>query len=101
MHPDRPGRFRALIGLCLEGPVVRRAATTALLVGVILAVINHGDALAAGRIDVALASRITLTFAVPYLVSTISSALAIERHRGAAIRDRAVAPPDVHEALDG
>jgi hypothetical protein len=53
--------------------VVRRAARTALLVGTILAAINHGDALLAGKLDGARWLRIALTYFVPYAVSTTSS----------------------------
>ena len=57
--------------------VVKRATTISLLVGVILATINHGDRLLTGDIDGTVILKILLTFCVPYLVSTYSSVLAI------------------------
>ena len=59
--------------------MVRRATITCIVVGALLTAINHGDALVAGQLDGGLASRIGLTFVIPYLVATISSALAIRR----------------------
>ena len=53
--------------------VVRRALTTAFVVGTILIVINHGDALLRLDIDATRAAKMGLTVMVPYLVSTISS----------------------------
>jgi hypothetical protein len=48
--------------------VPRRSVWVALVVGTILNLINHGDALVAGqRLDIA---KLALTYAVPYLVST-------------------------------
>jgi hypothetical protein len=54
---------------------------TSLLVGTILVVINHGDSLTRGRIDIGLGAQIVLTFVVPFVVSTFSSVAAIEGHR--------------------
>lgn len=59
--------------LAREGDVVRRALRTALLVGTVLAVINHGDALLTGQLGSARLARIALTFLVPYAVSTAAS----------------------------
>jgi len=50
---------------------------TSLIVGTILVIINHGDALLHGSIDTARVLRIILTYMVPYLVSTTSSVSAI------------------------
>ena len=60
-----------------SGPIVRRAATSALIVGPILIVINHSDAITSGHISGVRLLRIALTFIVPYLVSTVSSVLAV------------------------
>jgi hypothetical protein len=65
--------MKTWFSLCVSKPVVRRAAITALIVGLILTVINHGDALLRGQVDAARAWRIALTVTVPYLVSTFSS----------------------------
>ena len=50
--------------------VVKRAARIALIVGTILAVINHGDRLLHFDVDLGTVSRIVMTFCVPYAVST-------------------------------
>ncbi|MEP5729951.1 MAG: nitrate/nitrite transporter NrtS [Sulfitobacter sp.] len=60
--------------------VVKRAARIALIVGVILAIINHGDSLLQGNIDLNRMFKILLTFCVPYAVSTYSSCLAIREN---------------------
>ena len=57
--------------------VVKRAARVALIVGIILAAINHGDRIWRGDIDISAALKIALTFCVPYLVSTYSAVSAI------------------------
>jgi hypothetical protein len=59
-------------------PLVRKALTTALVVGTILTVINQGDALLTGQLTAALSWKIPLTYFVPYAVSTYS-ALEISR----------------------
>lgn len=60
--------------------VVQRAARIALIVGTILAIINHGDRLLHFDVDLGTAWRIALTFCVPYTVSTYSSVLALREH---------------------
>ena len=59
--------------LATSRPVVRRAATVALVVGTVLVAINHGDALLRGDISFGRILRILLTICVPYCVSTYSS----------------------------
>ena len=66
--------MREFLKLCLSRSVVRRATVTALVVGTILIVINHGDALLYGQMDTSRLSKIILTALVPYLVSPVSSA---------------------------
>lgn len=51
-----------------------------LIVGSILALINHGDAIFEGTLTRANIYQIILTFLVPYSVSTYSSVKAIQRH---------------------
>lgn len=63
--------------------VHRRAAIIALIVGVILALINHGDKLLTTGLSQGDMVKVLLTFLVPYAVSTVSSVLAI-RERAAA-----------------
>ncbi|MGJ8625193.1 MAG: nitrate/nitrite transporter NrtS [Yoonia sp.] len=61
-------------------PVVKRAARIALIVGTILAFINHGDRLLHLDFDFGMVARIVLTFCVPYAVSTYSSVLALREY---------------------
>lgn len=60
--------------------VVKRATRIGLVVGTILAVINHGDHLLTGGLDLSAALKILLTYCVPYSVSTYSSVLAIREN---------------------
>ena len=65
--------FEAAISL----PVLKRAMIISLIVGSILALINHGDRLVTGNLDGAVAAKILLTYLVPFTVSLVSSVLAI------------------------
>lgn len=58
-------------------PVVKRAFRVSLVVGIVLAAINHGDRIAQGNLDAGAFLKILLTFCVPYSVSTYSSVLAV------------------------
>jgi hypothetical protein len=73
-----------LFALASRRDVIIRALRTALLVGVILVVINHGDSLASGELDSGRLLKILLTFAVPYCVSTYSSVAALRGGSAAA-----------------
>jgi hypothetical protein len=53
--------------------VIVRALKTALLVGVILISVNHGDALLRGDVDLIRLLKMLVTFVVPYCVSTFAS----------------------------
>ncbi|RJP55787.1 MAG: hypothetical protein C4557_00780 [Anaerolineaceae bacterium] len=70
------------VTLCFSRPIVKRATLTALLVGAILTVVNHGDALLHGQVDGVRLFKIILTICVPYIVSTVSSASTILGMRG-------------------
>jgi len=65
------------LGTALRGDVVRRALRTALLVGTVLVLINHVDALLAGALDWERIVKMTLTYCVPYCVSTHASVAAL------------------------
>jgi hypothetical protein len=52
---------------------MKRAARTAVVVGLILIAINHGGEILAGKITRHSVLQICLTISVPYLVSTSSS----------------------------
>ncbi|MGC8488121.1 MAG: nitrate/nitrite transporter NrtS [Clostridia bacterium] len=51
-------------------PLVKTATKTALVVGTVLALINHGGVLLSGHMTGTLALKILLTFVVPYAVAT-------------------------------
>lgn len=53
--------------------IVLRAVRVALLVGTVLALINHGDKLIDGGMQTSDYLKILLTYLVPYCVSTYSS----------------------------
>jgi cation transporter-like permease len=59
---------------------VRRAVKIAAIVGPILTVINQGDVLLSGQYSPRVFLKIILTFLVPYIVSSCSSALASIEH---------------------
>ncbi|MBI1367126.1 MAG: phosphoenolpyruvate protein kinase [Planctomycetes bacterium] len=61
--------------------VIRRGLAYAVIVGVILIAINHGDAILRGDITWPRLWRMGLTVIVPYMVSTLSSVGAMRRAR--------------------
>ncbi len=61
------------LSLATQRTVVRRAIWYAVIVGTILILINHSDALMRGDLSTARFLRMTLTALVPYVVSTLSS----------------------------
>jgi hypothetical protein len=65
------------LAIAFEASVVRRAVKMMAVVGCILALINHGDALLMGAMTAMAWLKVALTFAVPYCVSTISSVQAL------------------------
>ena len=65
------------MAIAFEASVVWRALKMMVIVGCILMLINHGDALLAGNVSMGEWVKIVLTFAVPYCVSTISSVQAL------------------------
>ena len=50
--------------------IVKRSLKVALLVGTIIALINYGDRLLAGNLQISDLIKILLTYLVPYCVST-------------------------------
>jgi hypothetical protein len=74
--------------LATSKSVVRRATVVAFIVGSILVVINHGDAIVRGDLSAGRLIRIALTLGVPYCVSTYSSV--------SALRDVAKPQPGKH-----
>ena len=65
--------------LALESSVVKRALKYAVVVGLILIAINHGDAVLRGDLTGGRLSKMALTVVVPYLVSTLSSVGALRQ----------------------
>jgi hypothetical protein len=63
----------------LESSVVKRALKYAVVVGLILIAINHGDAILRGDLTGGRLFKMTLTAVVPYLVSTLSSVGALRQ----------------------
>lgn len=61
------------IRIAMKPRVIRTASWFALIVGPVLVLINHGDALMAGSMDHAAWLKVGLTMLVPYTVSTLSS----------------------------
>jgi hypothetical protein len=61
--------------------VLLRALKMASIVGIVLAIINHGDHILLGTMTVTNWIKILITFCVPFCVSTISSVLAIKREQ--------------------
>ena len=61
------------LSLCISKPVMRRAFYTSLIVGIVLIVINQGDAIIRKQMDSVRLFRMCLTVLVPYVVSTVSS----------------------------
>jgi class 3 adenylate cyclase len=61
--------------------VLRRGAITSLVVGTVLTVANHADELLTGSIPASQVLPIAITYAVPFAVSCLTSALTIRRQR--------------------
>ena len=64
--------------LALRSDIVRRSARVAVVVGSLLALINHGDALLKMQLESTQMLQIALTYLVPYSVATYSSVRAIQ-----------------------
>lgn len=67
----------SVLKLAFCKPVVYRALVMATIVGTILVVINHGTCIYEGEFDFKCGWQSSLTYLVPYSVSTISSVLAM------------------------
>lgn len=65
------------IDIATRPAVVRRALKYALIVGTLLILINHGDAILRGEVSIDRLLRMGLTTLVPYAVSTLSSVEAL------------------------
>lgn len=70
---DAIAKIKKWLRIATEPPVVRRALKYALIVGSILIIINHAEALVYGGISPNRFLKMGLTMLVPYFVSTASS----------------------------
>ena len=73
----KPHDAAGFFTIALDRSVVVRAARIAFVVGIVLALINHGNTLLTGALTAEVVLKIILTFMVPYCVSTYSSVLAV------------------------
>ena len=62
-----------------HGPMLRRSAMVAVVVGTILTLLNQGDGLLSGHWNSALYWKIPLTYCVPFLVATYGALTAARR----------------------
>ena len=62
--------LRTLLAYCLERDTLVRSTKTSLVVGTILALINHGQQLLSGRFSPAWVIPMLLTYLVPFSVAT-------------------------------
>ena len=76
--------IRQWLTLAARPSVVRRGIAYAVIVGAILIIINHYDALLDGSVDGQRLFKMGLTVIVPYLVSTFSSVGAMRQAANAA-----------------
>ena len=67
------GLMREWIVLALKPSVVKRSLKYALIVGAVLILINHSDAILSRHVTLSRFLRMLLTVIVPYTVSTLSS----------------------------
>ncbi len=67
--------MRTFLQTALRPEIVRRSVLTALIVGSILAAINHGMEIVTLNVDTVRIFRIGLTYVVPYCVSTYSATM--------------------------
>ena len=73
--------MKAWLAIAMEASVRKRAFNVALIVGSILAVINHGDVVLSGQATTTVWIKIVLTFLVPYCVATFASVQALRQQR--------------------
>jgi len=73
--------MKAWLTVAWEASVRKRALKVALVVGTILAVVNHADVVLAGQATTTVWIKIALTFLVPYCVATFASVQSIRQQR--------------------
>ncbi|MEO2035768.1 MAG: nitrate/nitrite transporter NrtS [Planctomycetaceae bacterium] len=78
LRDEMTNREKSALAIAFSWPVVRRALGYALVVGLVLATINHGDCLLMGHFGMdGCLIKSALTACVPYVVSTLSSVQAL------------------------
>lgn len=70
---------RGWFDLAFQRSVVRRWLAYAIVVGAVLILINHGEAILAGEVGTNRVVKMGLTVMVPYVVSTLSSVGAMRK----------------------
>ena len=73
---------RSPLSVACDARVVRRSLKIAVIVGTVLMAINHGDTIMFGEMSARDWAKCTLTFLVPYGVSTVTSVLAAREASG-------------------
>jgi hypothetical protein len=71
----------SFLQLAFSRNVVITSIKVSLLVGSLLAVINHGSAILAFSISAHTCTKIFLSYVVPYCVASYSAVKALQRHR--------------------
>ncbi len=74
--------MKAWLAVAWEASVRKRALKVALIVGSILAVVNHGDVVLSGQATTTVWIKIVLTFLVPYCVATFAAVQAMRARAG-------------------
>lgn len=102
MHSVEPARKadpaplngkRSILAYILEWDTILRSIKTALVVGSVLAIINHGQALLSGHFAPGWVIPMLITYLVPFTVATYAQVQG-KRQRD---RLRMAAPPNVEE----
>ncbi len=83
-------KHKGRLDLAFQRSVVRRSLAYAIVVGAILILINHGEAILDGEVGTNRVVKMGFTVFVPYVVSTLSSVGAIwtESHSSSTSRER-------------
>jgi len=68
------------LGIAMRRDIVLRGLKVGALIGTILVAINQGDLILSGQLDASAAWKISLTYLVPFCVSTYAGVEAIRKH---------------------
>lgn len=82
MADDKELATQSFVSMALSRQIVICALKVSLVVGTVLAFINHGDKILAMTLDAKNLCQILLTYMVPYCVSTWSAVKAIKSNAG-------------------